>query len=774
MIGGSVPRLEDDRLLYGRGRFHEDVQLPGMLHLRVVRSPRPHGRLLDVDVSAARAMDGVRAVMTAEDLPSTMTIPVRQPTPGIDFTPYLQRPLATGWVRYVGEPVAVVVAVDPYVAEDAARAVRIKVDDRPVTLNARAAVGDTIESLSDAPALVGTVESSFGDVAAALQAAPHVVELDVETGRHTGMPLETRGLTAAWDSTRDRLTVWGATKVPFWNRTVIARFVGLADHQIHMRESDVGGSFGIRGELYPEDLLTTWLAHQLAAPVQWVEDRAEHLVSANHAREQTHVVRAGFDHDGTLLVLDDEAWMDTGAYIRTHGAVVAALTAGLFAGPYRVPAFRSRVHVVVTNKTGVGTYRAPGRFQSNFAREQLLDVAATRLGMSPEDIRLLNLLGATELPCERPMRIFGAPMALDGADHAGHYAQGLERVGVKQWRAQAQQARAEGRLVGVATAPILEKAGLGHENAVVSVDGSGTVRTAVGSTSVGQGAQTVMAQIAADALSVDYRSVSVALSDTDTLHDGGGTFASRTTVMGGTAVHHAAVQVAERARRVAAGLWQVDPAVVQLQHGKLCHPTDADTTLSLGAAATLAKTPRFVQDGEEPGLIGRSTFAAPTMTYPYGAHFAMVEVDPETFDVRVLKYAVTYEIGRVVHPAMARGQVEGGVAQGIGGALFEDLPYSADGMPLATSMSTYRMPTLHDVPEVEVHLFEDAPTNITPLGVRGIGEAGIAGVGAAVGGAVRDALQLSGSVHRLPLTPDHIRSLIEQGGSTSDLPLAPR
>ncbi|MBL0888356.1 xanthine dehydrogenase family protein molybdopterin-binding subunit [Myceligenerans indicum] len=751
-VDQEFSRLEDHRLAVGRGRFHESVRRADLAHLRVVRSAVAHGRLDGVDVAEAAAVPGVLGVFTAADLPDGPPIPARQPSPGIDFTPYLQPPLAREWVRHVGEPVAFVVAEDAYVAEDAARLVDVAISELPPVLDARRADGTTVESLAGVPARVGTIDTGYGDVAGAFDQAATVVELELDTGRHSAMPLENRGLTVGFDHDTERLVVWGAAKVPFWNRNVIARYLGVPDDRLHMRESDVGGSFGIRGELYAEDLLTVWAASRLRRTIRWVEDREEHLLAANHARQQHHRVRAAFTPEGRMTALDDEAWLDTGAYIRTHGAVVAALTAGMFAGPYRVPAFRSQVHLVVTNKMGVGTYRAPGRFQNNAAREHLMDLAASRLGLSPEEVRLRNLPTGEETPDARPMRIFGAPMLLDGGDHHGHVTKALATVGWDTWTARAGRARSEGRAVGVGMAAILEKAGLGHENAVVSVDTSGGVRVAVGSTSVGQGAETVLAIAAAEVLGVPPQAVRVVLSDTDTLHDGGGTFASRTTVVAGTAVHQAAEQVRDRAARTAARILQAEPEDVVVRDGFAASRHAPKRQLPLGALAQAAAAPGFLRPGEEPGLIARSTFSAPTMTYPPGVHFAEVEVDTDIGEVRVTRYAVTYEIGRTMHEGMARGQVTGGVAQGIGGALYEDLPYDADGVPLVRSQRDYRVPLARDLPDIEVHLFEDVPAPGNPLGVRGVGEAGIAGAGAAVMNAVRDALQLTAPLPRLPLT----------------------
>ncbi|MEW1914785.1 xanthine dehydrogenase family protein molybdopterin-binding subunit [Kitasatospora sp. NPDC085895] len=759
-IGASVPRLEDDRLLRGLGRFHDEIVRPGQLWLRVVRSPVAHARIRGIDTAAAAAHPGTVAVLTAADLAGMPPVPVRQPAPGIDFTPYLQSALADGHVRYVGDPVAAVLSEDPYLAEDAAELVALDLEELPVSLDARTGADLHPESLRGAGATVGTVDFAYGDVDAAFAAAAHTVTADLRVGRHSGTPLETRGLVAEWDARARRMTVWGATKVPYVNRRITAQMLGLAEHRIHMLETDAGGSFGIRGEFYPEDLLVPLLALRTGRPVKWTEDRTEHLVAANHAREQEHRIELAFDAEHRLLGLRGEAWMDTGAYIRTHGAVVAVLTSAMMSGPYRIPACRSRVHIVTTNKTPVGTYRAPGRFQHNFVREHAMDLAADRLGVDPVELRRINLLHGGELPQQRPLHVFGAPMLLDGKDHLDHFDKSRELFGYEAWREEARQARTQGRLVGAGCAVILEKAGLGHDSAVVDIGATGAIRVAMGGANVGQGVETVMAQIVAEEFDVPTGSVAVVLSDTDILADGSGTFASRTTVVGGTAVKLAAEQVLAKARRVAAVLLGTGPEQLVVHAGCLAVDGEPERRIALGQVAAACYTPQFVRTGEEPGLIGRGTYAAGAMTYPYGAHYAQAEVDPGTGAVRLLRYAVSYEIGRAVNPALVHAQILGGTVQGIGGTLLEDFRYDERGLPLATTLDEYRWPRAGDLPDIRVEIFEDAPAPGNPLGVRGAGEGGTAGVGAAVANAVRDALGLTGTVGALPLHPDRVMALI--------------
>src|SRR5215469_6875295 len=414
-VGRSVTRLEDRPLVTGRGGFAADIAFPHMLHMRVVRSGHAHGRIMSIDAGAALAMAGVVAVWTSADVSEV---------PPIDFrlsrieglAPYRQPILARERVRYVGEPVAAVFAVDPYVAEDAADLVAVAVDELPVVLDAGAAPGEFEDGRSTEPAVV---EKSYGDVAAAFHDAAEIVELDLSVGRHSGVPLETRGAIANYDAARDMLELYGAAKVPHWNRDSIARMLGRAPSSVHLFEGHVGGGFGIRGELYPEDVLVCLAALRLRRPVKWIEDRHEHLMAANHSREQIHRVRVATDKAGRILALEDEYFHAQGAYIRTHGSRVADMTAGMLPGPYRVPAYRAIGHFRLTNKTPAATYRAPGRYESTFVRERLIDAIAHKLRLDPVSVRRVNLIAKSEMPFRRPLTTLDEETVYDSGDYAG-------------------------------------------------------------------------------------------------------------------------------------------------------------------------------------------------------------------------------------------------------------------------------------------------------------------------------------------------------------------
>jgi carbon-monoxide dehydrogenase large subunit len=755
VIGTRLARHEDPRLLRGRGRFGDDISAPGQSWARIVRSPSARGRIRAVDVDEAAAVPGIATVVTARDLPTGLVIPVRLSIAGTDLSDFLQPILAADAVRYVGEPVAVVLGDDPYACEDAAELVGIDIDDQPAILDARA---------PDATVAAELIRG-YGDIDAAFARAAHVVEIELAIGRHSGVPLEPRCLLAVPGAGRGALDVYGMTKVPVWNRDLLAGLLGLDETLIHVHAVDAGGGFGVRGEFYPEDFLVPWLALTTGRPVKWSEDRAEHLMAVNHSRQQYHRLAAAFDSGGQILALRATIIQDNGAYCRTHGVAVPELTAAMLPGPYRVPAYEGRVQVVLTSKTPCGTYRAPGRFEGTAAREHLLDVAATHIGLDPVDLRMRNLLGKSELPHQRPITTLGTELILDTGDYPALLAAAAREADRLGYRAMAAGTPDGQHRRGLGLAMFVEKSGLGpQETADVMVAKSGAVHVFSGGTSLGQGIETVMAQITADALGVDPGVVQVTLGDTAAQPFGGGSWASRSTVVGGSAVHQAATAVRARAIQLAARVLEAAEEDLDLAGGSVSVRGDPAVRLSLGdVAAAAAPASRYLGPGEPAGLSARRRFEVSHMTYPYGAHIAVVEVDTGTGQVRVLRYLVAYEVGRAINPMLVEGQLRGGVAQGIGGALFEEFSYDEDGQPQAITFMEYRLPTAAEVPPVDVLLSQDAPSPGNPLGVMGAGEGGINAVGAAVANAVRNALGLAGGVGRLPLTPVRVRGLYEAG-----------
>ena len=504
VVGRSVPRLEDPPLITGSGQFIGDITFPHQLHMRIVRSPYAHAKLRSVDVAAARAAPDVVAVWTGADIASLPPIDFRDPA-GEALSPYRQPLLAQDRLRYVGEPVAAVFAADAYLAEDAAELVSLAIDELPPLLDAAATPGSFASGQSTEATVL---RAAYGDIDAAFAQSHAVVELDLTIGRHSAVPIETRGALARYDTSRDVLELYGAAKIPHRNRDAIARMLGRSAAAIVLKEGNTGGGFGVRGELYPEDFLVCLGALRLGRPIKWIEDRSEHLIAANHSRQQRHRARMAVDADGTILGLDDEFWLDQGAYVRTHGARVPEMTIAMLPGPYRIPAYRAVGHFRLTNKTPAATYRAPGRYEGTFVRERLMDAVADRLGLDRLTVRRRNLIAAAEMPFSRSLSALGTEVVYDSGNYALLLDRALTRIGWEGLQLELRRRRAAGELVGAGIAVFVEKGGLGPMDGTrITVDATGMVELVTGGSSVGQGFATAMAQICADALGVDYRRV---------------------------------------------------------------------------------------------------------------------------------------------------------------------------------------------------------------------------------------------------------------------------
>jgi len=758
VVGRSVPRLEDGPLVTGRGQFAADIAFAHMLHMRLARSTYAHGRIVAIDAQPARELRGVEAVWTFADVADIPPIDFRL-TRIEGLAPYRQPILASNLVRYVGEPVAAVFAVDPYVAEDAADMVAVEVEELAAVLDAAAPPAEFDQGHSTEAAVL---EKAYGDLPAAFREAHAVVELELTVGRQSGVPLETRGAIARHDRSRDVLELYGAAKVPHWNRDTIARMLGRDPATVHLYEGHVGGGFGVRGELYPEDVLVCLAALRFARPVKWIEDRREHLIAANHSRAQQHKVRAAIDAEGCILAIDDEFFHDQGGYVRTHAATVPDLAAAMLPGPYRVPAYRAIGHLRLTNKTPGGTYRAPGRFESTFVRERVMDAAAARLAIDPIELRRRNLIAREEMPFTRPFSALGTHLVLDSGDYAGLLDKSLHAVKWEELNRELERRRSSGERVGVGLALFVEKSGLGpFETARVAVGTSGTVEVVTGAASVGQGLETVLAQICADALGVDYGRIRVIHGRTDRIAFGVGAFASRATVMAGEAARLAAVEVRANALGVAAELMQQPADALDIIDGTVRHKE-----MTAGPSIALGEIAKALEPGPNPrgaraGLSAEATFYSDHMNYPYGVHIAVARVDRDTAGVTIERYFIAYDVGRAVNPMLLQGQLAGGMAQGIGGALLEEFRYDERGEPLSVNFADYLMPTAREVPQLDFLITEDAPSPLNPLGVKGAGEGGINAVGAAVAAAIDDAIGIPGAITELPVTPQRLHAILK-------------
>jgi carbon-monoxide dehydrogenase large subunit len=751
-LGRSIRRLEDRPLLTGQGRFAADVNFPGQLHMRVVRSPVAFGRLLAIEKGEALAMPGVAAVWTGADVAGIPPIDFRQVrVSGLE--PYRQPILAQACVRYVGEPIALVLADDPYIAEDAAELVFAEIEELAPCLDAAAQPGELLPGVSTEAAIV---EKAYGDLEEAFAAAHAIVELKLAVGRHSGVPIETRGAIARYDKARDLLELHGAAKIPHINRRAIAQMLGLPLERIHLYEGHVGGGFGIRGELYPEDVLVCLAARRLGRPVKWIEDRREHLLAANHSRDQVHEIRAAIDPRGFILGIDDAFWVDQGAYVRTHAATVADLTAAILPGPYLVPAYRARGHIRLTNKTPCGTYRAPGRFEGTFVRERLIDAIAHRIGYSTVDVRRVNLIGPDAMPFARGIDALGTEVTYDSGNYGRLLNQFLEYADHAKLERDLAERRGQGERVGFGMGFFVEKSGLGpFDDAKILLDAEGGIEVVTGTASVGQGVETVLAQVCADALGVAPEGIRVVHGKTDRIADGMGAFASRATVMTGSAVHHAARALRQKLLDGAAQLLQAKAEDLTVEDGRIRQ--DQGPSLSFAEVARELASSQQAEGAAVLGADGRFTSAH--MTYPYGITGVVVRVDAETGGVAIERLWTAYDVGRAVNPMLIEAQIAGGALQGIGGALLEEFLYDPSGQPLAASFADYLMPGMADAPPIDVLITEHAPSPLNPLGVKGAGEGGINAAGAAIAAAIDDALGRPGAVDRLPVTSERLYRL---------------
>jgi len=745
-IGNPVERVEDLRFLRGRGEFVGDLRREDMLHAAILRSPIAHGRIRGLDPAAALDIPGVRMVITAASIGAVPTIPLRLlGLPGTER--FLQPVIAADRVRYVGEPIAVVLADSPALAEDGVGAIALDIEELPPVADRRAAGKDDILLFAEAGTnLAMNFTATCGDADAAFREAAYVRRERFQVQRHSAMPMEPRGLLAEWGAAQGRMTVFGAAKVAFFNRGTLAAMLGLPTSAVDLIENDVGGGFGARGEFYPEDFLIPFAARHSGHPVRWIEDRREHMIAMNQARETDCDVEIACRRDGTILGLRGEVFVDLGAYIRTTGLIAPRTATQFFAGPYRVPNLRITTASLLTNKTPTGTYRAPGRFETSFFCERLIELAAHDLGIDSAEMRRRNLIAAAEMPYQLP-RLDPGGTAADTECDSGDYSETLDRCLAEfGWDAKRElQGRLiDGRYHGVAIACFIEGAGAGpKETARLDLELDGTISVYVGSAAVGQGLETVMAQIAADTLGLSLDRMRVFHGSTPHLPEGYGAFHSRSTILGGSAVFQGATALLEKIRMAAAGRLGIAAGDIEI--------VDDAARASDGRSVALAElaTERLRVD---------TAFANNNrLTYAYGASAAHVAVDPGTGRVELLDYLVVEDVGRIVNPLTLHGQAIGQVVQGLGGAFMENLVYDANGQLLTGSLADYLIPTATDFPRIRAIALENYPSPSNPLGVKGAGEGAIIPVGGLMANAVANALvAFEPMPNQLPLTPARV------------------
>ncbi|MCW2779564.1 MAG: xanthine dehydrogenase, molybdenum binding subunit apoprotein [Marmoricola sp.] len=781
LFGAKVPRVEDDRLLRGNGRYADDL-MPGALESAVLRSPHAHARIVHIDVDAVLDCEGVHAVYTYEDLtgPMAAPLPLLIPHPALTHG-RTQYALAKDEVNYVGEAIAFVVADDRYLAEDAIGKIKVDYEFLPPVVgidNARKA-----ERLvhDDVPGNIGArLEQNVGDAPAAIAAAPHRLELDLVIERSASTPMEGRAVVSRWDPDQARLQVWSSTQTSTGVRAAVAAQLGLDLGQVDVITPDVGGGFGVKiNHPWPEELLVPLAAIALGRPVRFTEDRREHFISSAHERQQVQHIEVGFDDDGRLLGLDVEFWHDHGAYT-PYGLIVPIITSTQLLGPYKPDNYRVVFESLYTNTVIVTPYRGAGRPQGVYAMERTMDAIAAYLKKDRTEIRATNFIQPDEFPYDHQL-VFqdGRPLVYDSGDYPALLEKIKALVGWDEFEQFRTEMAAEGRRVGLGLACYVEGTGVGpYEGAHVQIETSGNVKVATGLTSQGQGHQTVFAQLVADVLGCSFEDIEIVTGDTRRMPYAVGTFASRAAVMSGSAIHLAATRAREKALRIAADALEADAADLEIVDGIVSVKGTTGPTISLGTLAVLSNPLRYafdevskaatqfsvgrpekppVAEDDEPGLEGRDFYSPERSTFASGMHAVIVETDPDTAEIKILKYAVVHDCGHLINPMIVEGQIHGGVAQGVGGALYERMVYDESGQLLNASFMDFLMPYVTEVPEsIDIDHLE-TPSPLNPLGIKGAGEAGVIPSAAVFAAAIEDAEGFP--ITTMPISPSELFEL---------------
>ena len=770
-IGRSVPRREDRKLLLGRGRFIADIRLPGLLHVAFVRSPLAHARIRAIRTDEAGAAPGVVAIFTGSDIQSHLApIPGMQNRPPEAWREAVEHEvnipdqpiLAVGKVCYVGEPLVAVVAEDRYLAEDAAALVEVDWEPLPPVASIDAALDPAAVLVHDGiPGnLMARIRMRKGDPAAVLASGVRTLRHRFDNHRYSGMPIECRGVVAQYDAAADGMTVWSSTQVVHWVRREVASRLGLPEARVRCVAPEVGGGFGVKGHVYPEDVLIAYIARRLERPTRWLEDRHEHILNAAHARDDRHEVEVAFDEDGRILAIRDRVLKDSGAYMPV-GIGTPVNTAVHLLGPYHVPNYESAITILATNKAPNAPYRGAGRPEAAFVMERVIDLIAHALGCDPVAVRRTNMIPPDRMPYAVGLWYRdGVPIVYDGGDYPAALEKALAAVGgLDAFRQRQSAARREGRFLGLGLGCYTEGTGAGpFEGATVRIETSGKIYVAGGACPQGQGMETIFAQVVADAWQVDPDDVIVALADTAAIPMGFGTVASRSTVTLSAAIHHASDRLREKVFAIAANLLECGPQDLELRNGTVGVIGVPNLAVPLGKVAVAAR-PGWDHGrpaGIDAGLEDTYYWEPPTVTWAYAVHAAIVEVDIGTGGVRLDRYAVAHDCGVVVNPMLVEGQIIGGTVQGIGGGMLERFVYDGEGQLLTGSLMDYLAPTASDVPDIAlVHLHTPSPLN--PLGVKGLGEGGAIAPPVAIANAVGDALKEFGAeFNTTPVLPEQI------------------
>lgn len=771
-VSTSVKRKEDPPLLMGRAHFIGDLRVPGLLAVKFLRSPHAHARIVAIDGRAALALPGVEAIVTGADLAAT-TRPIRAAMSGSGYQESAWPALAHGKVRFAGEAVAAVVATDQYRAEDALDALSVTYDPLPAVADAEASMRPDAPRLHDElpDNILFHTHFENGGVQQALESAEIRLSETFRHARCSSSPMETRGVMAVLDPIDRVLTVWASSQTPHLLRSGLAEVLGIPDSRLRVLCPSVGGGFGPKMHMYPEDVVVVELARRLRRPVRWLEDRRENLLASAQARDHVNHVDVAARKDGTIIALKSTLLCDSGAYsVYPVTASLEPLTAaGILPGPYRIPALAYDAYAVATNKCPAGAYRGVGMALGTFVRERVVDMIARRAGLDPADVRRRNFIDATELPFAT-----ASGLVIDSGDPKDSHERALAAGEYARLRAEPRRT-ASGKYRGVGVSAYTEFTGMGsgtfrrrgmmqvsgYDAATVRVELTGEVRGFVSAASQGQGHATTLAQVLADELGVDLAAVTIVEGDTERCPYGSGSFASRSMVVSGGALILAARRVREKIAKIAGHMLEAAPEDLTIEGGTIAVRGAPGRTLTVAGVARLAYRPAggTLPPGVDPALEATQYYDPPPATFSNGTHLAVVEVDPETGQVDIVRHVIVEDCGKMVNPMIVEGQTHGAVAQGIGNALYEHFAYDENGQPLTTTFMDYLIPGVMEVPPMDV-IHVETPPAVSVSGFKGMAEGGTIGATAAVANAVADALAPLGiEVRELPLTPDRIYRL---------------
>jgi carbon-monoxide dehydrogenase large subunit len=772
-IGQPVRRREDPRLITGEGTYVDDVKLPGMLHAALMRSPYAHAKINSVDLSAARKHPGVICALSGEDLAGRLpSLPCVAPAQNVPEHPVLAR----GKVRYVGDPVAVVVATDPYTARDAVDLITADFDPLPAVVDPEKALqpGAPLVHENFGTNLAAKAEMTPPGFDKAMGEADKKLQFRLVNQRLTPTMMEPRGVVAHWEHGYKQLTLWSSTQIPHLLRSQLADMLKLGENKIRVIAPEVGGGFGAKLNVYAEEALLSHLAMELRRPVKWIETRRENMAATTHGRDHVTYVEVGFKSDGTITAIKAKFFCDMGAYLQLLTPAIPSFTALMIPGCYRIGALAFEQNLILTNKMATDAYRGAGRPEACYLIERTMDMVANELGIDPVEVRRKNFVPKNAFPFTS-----AAGLQYDSGDYEGALNKALEMVEYDKLRAEQTAARKQGRYLGIGVSTYVEICGIGPsallppklkgggwESATIRIEPDCKVTVLTGTSPHGQGEETSFAQIAADAFGVDVDDVTVIHGDTAVVQYGIGTFGSRTTALGGTAIVMAAGKLQEKMKTIASRLMEVPPQNLIFTNRTIAVASDPSKSIPLQKVVEAAYGYKQPIPGVEPGLDASAFFEPSGCTFPFGTHIAVVEVDPETGAVKFLRYVAVDDCGKIINPLLVDGQVQGGIAQGLGQALYEETVYDENGQLVTASLMDYAVPKAPMVPTIEC-ANTVTPTNLNPLGVKGVGEAGTIGSTPCVANAVMDALKPFGIKHiDMPLKPEKIWRAIQQAKQT--------